>query len=95
LFYTAHNGAWQGLCGSVVESVLAAPKVRSLTWKKRDDIDGDRLGIVGRSYGGYWAGKMAYVESKRIRAAVEWGGPVHYTFQEPWLQHLQEDKLYL
>ena len=63
--------------------------------EKRDDVDAKRLGIVGRSYGGYWAGKMAYVESKRIRAAVEWGGPVHYTFQEPWLQHLQEDKLYL
>lgn len=62
---------------------------------KRDDLDGERLGIVGRSYGGYWAGKMAYVESKRIRAAVEWGGPIHYTFQEAWLQHLQEDKLYL
>jgi esterase FrsA len=63
--------------------------------EKRDDLDGKRLGIVGRSYGGYWAGKMAYLESKRIRAAVEWGGPIHYTFQEPWLQHLQEDKLYL
>jgi esterase FrsA len=63
--------------------------------EKRNDVDGTRLGIVGRSYGGYWAGKMAYVENKRIRAAVEWGGPVHYTFQEPWLQHLQEDKLYL
>jgi esterase FrsA len=63
--------------------------------EKRDELDGKRIGIVGRSYGGYWAGKMAYVESKRIKAAVEWGGPVHYTFQEPWLQHLQEDKLYL
>ncbi len=62
---------------------------------KRSDLDGDRLGIVGRSYGGYWGGKMAYVENKRIRAAVAWGGPVHYTFQEPWLHHLQEDKLYL
>jgi esterase FrsA len=62
---------------------------------KRDDLDGDRLGIVGRSYGGYWGGKMAYVESKRIRAAVAWGGPIHYTFQEPWLHHLEEDKLYL
>ena len=61
----------------------------------RDDVDATRLGIVGRSYGGYWAAKMAYLESKRIRAAVEWGGPVHYTFQEPWLEHLQEDKLYL
>ncbi len=62
---------------------------------KRADLDGERLGIVGRSYGGYWGGKMAYTESKRIRAAVAWGGPIHYTFQQPWLNHLQEDKLYL
>jgi esterase FrsA len=48
-----------------------------------------------RSYGGYWGGKMAYLESSRIKAAVQWGGPTHYTFQEPWLQHLKEDKLYL
>ena len=61
----------------------------------RDDLDAKRLGIIGRSYGGYWAGKMAYVENKRIRAAVEWGGPIHYTFQEDWLQKLQQDKLYL
>lgn len=62
---------------------------------KRADLDGERLGIIGRSYGGYWAGKMAYVESKRIQAAVQWGGPIHYSFQEPWLRHLQEDRLYL
>ncbi|MGB8324746.1 MAG: alpha/beta hydrolase [Candidatus Acidiferrum sp.] len=62
---------------------------------KRQDVDGERLGIMGRSYGGYWGGKMAYVENQRIRAAVAWGGPIHYTFQEPWLQHLEEDKLYL
>jgi esterase FrsA len=62
---------------------------------KRDDLDGQRMGIVGRSYGGYWGGKMAYVESKRLRAAVDWGGPIHYTFQEPWLRRLKDDKLYL
>jgi dienelactone hydrolase len=62
---------------------------------KRDDVDGQRLGILGRSYGGYWGGKMAYVESKRLRAAVDWGGPIHYTFQEPWLRGLKDDKLYL
>lgn len=61
----------------------------------RDDLDAKRLGIIGRSYGGYWGGKMAYVESKRIKAAVQWGGPTHYTFQEAWLQRVKEDKLYL
>jgi esterase FrsA len=62
---------------------------------KREDLDGERLAILGRSYGGYWAAKMAFVENKRLRAAVQWGGPVHYTFQEPWIRHLLEEKLYL
>jgi len=61
----------------------------------RNDVDANRLGILGRSYGGYWAAKMAFVENKRIKAAVQWGGPIHYTFQEPWLRHLLEEKLYL
>lgn len=61
----------------------------------RNDLDSNRLAILGRSYGGYWAAKMAFVENKRLRAAVQWGGPIHLTFQEPWLQHLREEKLYL
>ncbi len=61
----------------------------------RDDLDGKRLGIIGRSYGGYWGGKMAYLESKRIKAAVQWGGPTHYTFQKEWLEKVKTDKLYL
>jgi len=60
----------------------------------RDDLDGQRMGFVGRSYAGYWGGKMAYVERKRLRASVEWGGPIHYTFQEPWLRGLQNEKEY-
>jgi len=61
----------------------------------RKDVDGTRIGILGRSYGGYWGAKMAYVESKRLRAAVDWGGPTHYTFQLDWFEHLQQDRLYL
>lgn len=61
----------------------------------RKEVDGTRMGIIGRSYGGYWGAKMAYVESKRLRAAVDWGGPAHYTFQEEWFEHLQQDRLYL
>jgi len=61
----------------------------------RKDVDGTRVGILGRSYGGYWGAKMAYVESKRLRAAVDWGGPTHYTFQQDWFEHLQQERLYL
>ncbi|HEV2116570.1 MAG TPA: alpha/beta hydrolase [Terriglobales bacterium] len=61
----------------------------------RKDVDGTRMGILGRSYGGYWGDKMAYVEGKRLRAAVDWGGPAHYTFQPEWFEHLQQDRLYL
>ncbi|MDO8483421.1 MAG: hypothetical protein Q7S35_00585, partial [Candidatus Limnocylindrales bacterium] len=32
---------------------------------------------------------------RRLKAAVDWGGPTHYTFQEPWLRGLKQDKLYL
>jgi len=60
----------------------------------RQDLDGQRMGFVGRSYAGYWGAKMAYVESKRLRASVEWGGPIHYTFQETWLRALLNEKEY-
>ena len=60
----------------------------------RDDLDGQRMGFVGRSYAGYWGGKMAYVERKRLRASAQLGGPIHYTFEEPWLRGLQSEKEY-
>lgn len=50
------------------------------------DVDGARLGIMGGSFGGYWAAKVAHVEAKRIKGAVDWGGGVHLTFQEEWLR---------
>ena len=52
------------------------------------------MGFIGRSYAGYWGAKMAYVESKRLRASVQAGGPIHYTFQEPWLRGLLDEKEY-
>ncbi len=62
---------------------------------KRPDLDGTRIGILGRSYGGYWGAKMAYVERDRLKAAVQAGGPIHYTFQEAWIRQILNDKLYL
>jgi len=52
----------------------------------RDDVDGARIGVWGGSFGGYWAAKLAFVEAKRIKAAVNQGGGVHYGFQENWLR---------
>ncbi len=60
----------------------------------RQDLDGQRMGFIGRSYAGYWGAKMAYVESKRLRASVQAGGAIHYTFQEPWLRGLLDEKEY-
>jgi esterase FrsA len=58
----------------------------------RQDLDGRRIGFVGGSYGGYWGGKMAYVEPKRLKACVEYGGPIHYTWQKEWLSYLLTDE---
>ncbi len=54
--------------------------------ENRTDVDGKRIAVMGRSFGGYWAAKLAYVEAKRLRGAVNWGAGVHTTFQEEWLR---------
>lgn len=38
----------------------------------RPEIDGSRLGIIGRSTGGYYAPKVASIDD-RVKAAVAWG----------------------
>ena len=53
--------------------------------QQRGDVDGNRIGVWGGSYGGYWAAKLAFVEAKRLKGAVFHGGNAHYGFQEKWL----------
>jgi esterase FrsA len=53
---------------------------------RRDDLDGGRIGVWGGSYGGYWAAKLAFVEAKRLKAAVFHGSNAHHGFQEKWLR---------
>ena len=62
---------------------------------QRPEIDPGRIAILGRSFGGYWAAKMAHVEAGRLRAAVVWGGGVHYFFQEDWLRQSTHADSYL
>ncbi|HXG51240.1 MAG TPA: alpha/beta hydrolase [candidate division Zixibacteria bacterium] len=63
--------------------------------ERRPEVDPARLAMVGRSFGGYWAAKMAFVEAERLRAAVVWGGGVHYFFQEEWLRRSTNAESYL
>ncbi|HEU4343515.1 MAG TPA: alpha/beta fold hydrolase [Candidatus Binatia bacterium] len=51
---------------------------------KRPEVDAARIAVVGASFGGYWATKLAHVEPKRLRAVVNWGGGVHHFFQPEW-----------
>jgi esterase FrsA len=52
----------------------------------RNDIDGKRIAVMGGSFGGYGATKVAYTEAKRLKGAVNWGAGCHLTFQEEWLR---------
>jgi pimeloyl-ACP methyl ester carboxylesterase len=61
----------------------------------RPEIDAKRIAAMGISFGGYWAVKMAYVEHRRIRAAVNWGGGVHLYFQPEWQHKTLQESEYL
>jgi len=43
-------------------------------------VDGDRIGIFGLSFGGYWSTRMA-ASNSRLRCAVTCGTPTHRSFQ--------------
>jgi len=63
--------------------------------ERQPEVDVKRIAMVGRSFGGYWAAKMAFVEAQRLRASVVWGGGVHYFFQEEWLRESTYAESYL
>lgn len=54
-----------------------------------------RVAIVGRSFGGHWATKLAHLQPQRFRAAVNWGGGVHYMFQPEWIERSRYPESYL
>ncbi len=50
----------------------------------RSDIDVSKIGFQGVSWGGHWAARMAHAEPQRLKAVVNWAGPVHAYFQREW-----------
>lgn len=53
--------------------------------QSRKDWQGERIGLLGRSFGGYWATKLAHLVPDRIAGAVNWGGGAHFMFQPEWV----------
>lgn len=59
------------------------------------ELDAGKVVVIGMSFGGYWATKLAHLYSDRIAAAVNWGGPVHHNFQRDWVLKSQYSDTYL
>ena len=67
-----------------------------LDWVERcGRFDHRRMAIVGRSFGGHWATKLAHQTPERFRAAVNWGGGVHFMFQPEWIERSRHPDSYL
>lgn len=72
------------------------PFVAVLDWAARQaDLDGARAGLLGRSFGGYWATKLAHLHPERIAGAVNWGGGAHFMFQREWVESSRYPDSYL
>jgi esterase/lipase len=48
------------------------------------DLDAERVVVVGMSYGGYWATKIAHTYPDRVAGAVNWGGGIDRFFSREW-----------
>jgi esterase FrsA len=67
-----------------------------LDWiEKQANLDATRVLVVGMSYGGYWATKVAHCFPDRILAAVNWGGGIDRFFSRDWCLKSAGAKSYL
>jgi esterase FrsA len=67
-----------------------------IDWVRRHrELDGARIGLIGRSFGGHWATKLAHMMPEALRCAVNWGGGVHYMFQPDWIEQSRHPDSYL
>jgi len=61
----------------------------------RPDVDGKRLAAIGVSWGGYWGAILGFTEKDRLKATVDWAGPVHSYFQPEWQKKALGTREYL
>lgn len=70
--------------------------ITAMDWlAAQPDLDGARVGLLGRSFGGYWATKLAHLVPDRILGAVNWGGGAHFMFQPEWIGASRHPDSYL
>jgi esterase FrsA len=70
--------------------------IAAMDWvAAQPDFDGARVGLLGRSFGGYWATKLAHLLPERIAGAVNWGGGAHHMFQPEWVEASRHPDSYL
>jgi acetyl esterase/lipase len=62
---------------------------------KRPEVESGRIAVVGASFGGHWSTKLAHLAPDKLRAAVNWGGGIHYFFQPEWQQRSRNADSYL
>ena len=63
--------------------------------RENHQLDGRRIALIGRSFGGHWATKLAHMMADDIRCAVNWGGGIHYMFQPDWVEQSRYPDSYL
>lgn len=58
--------------------------------RSRADLDSDRIGGWGGSFGGYWATKLAHTHRDQFRAVVSQGGGAHLVFTPEQVDRSQQ-----
>ena len=59
------------------------------------DLDAKRVIVLGMSYGGYWATKLAHLYPERLCGAVNWGGGIDTFFTREWIEKSKSAGSYL
>jgi esterase FrsA len=96
--FTSINVDMPGVGESPVRGSIDAERqfLPVLDWVRDEPgLDAARVAIVGMSYGGYWATKVAHLYADRLRGAVNWGGGIHTFFTREWNERSRRASSYL